>query len=79
MSSDKTKQRDLLRAVLQERSTHLLPLIDKLGKQPLSSGEREEIKRVIAEEITSSGIDETGEINQRGIDLDDLISLIARS
>jgi len=77
--SHKENQENLLKAILQKRNPGLLSLLDKIGRELLSPLEREQIQNTIADELTSSGTDAVGEINQYGIELDDLISFIARS
>jgi len=75
----KQEQSILLKTVLQKRNPSLVIILDRLGKVPLTSAEREQIQHAIGEELSASGIDDKGEINHYGLELDDLISLIAQT
>lgn len=65
---------DVLRAILQSKPELLANLI-RISRINISIGDhtRERILDCIGDELASSGVGEDGEINSRGIALDDLI------
>ena len=54
-----------------------LGLLEKLGRERLTQEERHDIQGCLGDEIAAVGVDTNGEINKYGIELDDLISVIA--
>lgn len=74
----KPEQQTLLREVLGRREPLLLTYADSLGQIPLTIDQREEIRFVLADEMCEVGLQESGEPNELGRRLDDLIGLLAQ-
>lgn len=66
-------ERELLRRAVAEHSSDLLPLLPEIGRRPLSSDEREELRGALAEELTAAGLGPGDEPTDYGRRLDDLI------
>lgn len=75
MKEKKLKAEDLglLREVLWRRKPGLLVHLERLGKVRLTTEQREEIRLVLADELSEVGLEESGEPNERGLTLDSLI------
>jgi hypothetical protein len=65
-----------LRLAVKTWAPQLAPVIAHLGTRPLSDTERQNLREAIAMEIVNSGMDNQGELNKRGIMLDDLVSVL---
>lgn len=66
-------EQDLLHHAVTEHNSKLLPLLSELGRRPLTSDEREDLRGALAEEMTSVGLDLDDEPTDHGRRLDDLI------
>jgi hypothetical protein len=63
----------LMQAVIQQRQPELLSVVGELGKIPLSDVQRESLRNVLADELMATGLTREGDINARGLKLDNLI------
>lgn len=70
MTSD---DQNLLRTVIARRQPPLLDVTDALGRSPLTDELREEFRLVLADELCEVGLLPSGEPNELGVRLDDLI------
>jgi hypothetical protein len=66
-------EHELLHHAVAEHNSDLLPLLSEIGRRPLSSDEREELRGALAEELTESGLGPGDEPTDYGRRLDDLI------
>jgi len=73
------KQIQSLRAAVLRRAPQSLALVHDLSSCELQHQDRLALADVVLEELMSSGIGPDGEINQTGIDLDNLISALKPS
>lgn len=64
---------DLLNAVVLARVPENKNLVEGLGERLLTDEEREEIRDIRAEEMLARGVDEHGELDQYGRQLDHII------
>lgn len=74
------EERALLDEVLTSRDPALRSLAaDMLGGRILTTPEANELRDAIGDELVRTGVDaDKGEVNERGVRLDDLIDRIAR-
>jgi len=66
-------QFELLREVIEKRAPKLLVILRSGCKVVLERDIRWQIQDILGDELMEEGVDESGEINERGIALDDLI------
>ncbi len=74
----KPEEKALLREVLLRRSPSLAYLVDSLSVVPLTLEQREEMRLTLADEMLDVGLEENGEPNKLGRNLDDLIGLLGK-
>jgi hypothetical protein len=71
-------ERNLLSQVVANRGLDLSPLLDQLDRgEMLSADDADRLRTAIGVELTATGIT-GGEINRRGVKLDDLIDTVGR-
>jgi hypothetical protein len=77
MAKLKPAERELLLEVTWRRQPALLRLVQDLGRSKLSEAQREEIRALLASELTEHELDHDEEPTERGQRLDDLIWRLA--
>ena len=78
MKTIRQEQYDLLKKVLEKSAPDLISLADKVGRESLPAAERKQMQAVLGDELAAFGVGENGEINNYGLQLDQLISLVAK-
>lgn len=63
----------LLRRIVWSRQPGLQKLTQEIGSAPLREEEREELRGLLAEELTENGLRPDGEPNEHGLEVDRLI------
>lgn len=66
-------EQELLRHAVVEHNFGLLPVLSEIGRRPITSDEREELRGALAEELTTAGLSAEDEPTDYGRRLDDLI------
>ena len=66
----------LLYDIVSRRQPSLLPLVESLGQKLLTEEAREDLREVLAAEMTEAGLRSDSEPNEYGRRLDDLIGLL---
>ena len=64
----------LLHEVLLKRAPHLLPGMHRLGLEPLTDSDRDELRGVVLEEFLENGLRPDDEPTPYGVRLDDVIA-----
>jgi hypothetical protein len=64
---------ELLVELVGKHRPELLPLVKLIGLKPLSMEQREDLRSVVATELTESGLDINDEPTKRGLLLEELI------
>jgi hypothetical protein len=72
-----SRQRAILRAAVLKHDPGLLPIFTELGVNPLSDALRERVRETLADELMEHGLDEDGVINAFGVEVDDIIGILA--
>ncbi len=72
----KPAQTELLREVVARHAPELLPLLEGLGRRPLSPVDRERLRGAVLDEFCRSGLNADDEPNARGLELEDLIDAL---
>lgn len=68
---------ELLKGAVEARSPQHLPLLQSLGRRPLTRDEREALRGALADEMVAVGLEPSDEPNDYGRKLDDLIGRLA--
>jgi len=71
--------RQLLRESVGRHRPDCLPVLDRLGIDPLPASTREEVREAIAAELSATGLDDRDEPTHRGHRLEHLIDILGRS
>ncbi len=66
----------LLADIVSKHRPDLFPLLGKIGLNPLSGEEREELRGAIADELCEAGLDADDEPTRYGYQLEDLITIL---
>ena len=69
----KIQELTLLRSIVGSRRPDLLPIVDLIGSIPLSTEQREHLRRTVSEEFIQTGTGANDEPNAQGLLLEDLI------
>jgi len=69
----KPEELALIRSTIQKRQPNLLPLLDLIGKQPLTEDQREALQNALLDEFLGTGLKDGDEPTEYGRQLDDLI------
>jgi len=67
----------LLHEIVERRRADLIAIVSKIGDQPLATEVREELRRVLADELDESGRGRDGELNAHGLYVDSLIERLS--
>ncbi len=67
------KIKEVLKDVVSKHNPSLLPVIDLIGKAPLTEDMREALREAVGIELMENGLEENDEPNGRGYMLEDLI------
>lgn len=67
------EESEVLSQVIWRRKPSLMSLVRSVGKEPLSRDQREELRGVLLDEFTETGLREDYEPNEWGLKIDDLI------
>jgi len=66
----------LIKDIISKHDRTLLPIVESIGKSPLTLDERESLREVISDEFIATGLDENYEPNGRGYMLEGLIDIL---